>query len=309
MSTRTLAVSTLVLWAGTLCAADKKLLSLVMPDVTVLAGVNVRGAAGSPLGRYVLAAMMQKSQQLQQASTDFGLDPHSFREVLVASNSAPRYDAGIAMVRGSFQPSAVIAKALDKGAVTETYNNVTLVTDAKHTMGLAFLGSNILVTGDVASVKTALDRVAAPWTMPAPLSARIAQLSAAQDAWMLSTVPASNLFPTSAVGAGAARGFSAGNFLQNVQKMSAGVKFGKLATVSALAQADTPETAQLLANTLKLMVNLLQAQSKQLAPESAQSLVVDPQGNILNLSFHVTDLEFRKIYQMVAGASKTDKKM
>ncbi len=308
MATRTLAVSTLVLCAGTLGAADKKLLSLVMPDVKVLAGVNVRGAAASPLGRYVLAAMMQRSQQLRQASADFGLDPRSFREVLVASNSAPQYDAGIAMARGSFQPSSVIAKAVEKGAATETYRDMTLVTDAKHTMGLAFLGSNILVTGDVPSVKTALDRVASPWTMPAPLSARIAQLSAADDAWVLSTVPASNLLPASAAAGGASRGFSAGSFLQNVQKMSAGVKFGKMATVSAMAQADTPETAQLLANTLKLMVNLLQAQNQQLAPQSAQSLVVDPQGNLLNFSFHVTDQEFRKIYQMVAGAAKTAQK-
>ncbi len=300
MFMRTVAIATLVL-AGTLSAADKKLLSLVMPDVKVLGGVNVRGAAASPLGRYVLTTMMQRSQQLQQASTDFGLDAHSFRELLVASNSAPKYDAGIALARGSFHPPTVISKAVDRGAVTETYKDVTLVTDAKRAMGLAFLGSNVLITGDLASVKTAIDRASAPWRMPAALSARIAQLSAADDAWVVSTVSASKLLPPSAVRTGAGRGVSAQNILQNVQRVSGGVKFGKEATVNALAQADSPETAQLLANTLKLMVNLLQAQARQLAPESAQSLVVDPEGNVLNLSFHLTDPEFRKMYQMMAG--------
>jgi hypothetical protein len=306
MSTRIL---TLVLFAGTLSAADKKLLNLVMPDVKVLAGVNVRGAAASPLGRYVLALTMERNRQFQQASTDFGVDPHSLREILVASNSAPRYDMGIAIARGNFHPTTVIAKAVDRGAVTEAYRSATLVTDAKHTVGLAFLGSNLLITGDLASVKAAIDRAAAPWSMPAALSARIAQLSAADDAWVVSTVPASKLLPTSAVAAGASRGVSPQNILQNVERMSAGVKFGKLALVSALAQADSPETALLLGDTLKLVVNLLQAQARQLAPDSAQSLVVDPQGNLLNLSFHLTDTEFRKLYQMVAGAPKAEKKM
>ncbi|HWC95986.1 MAG TPA: hypothetical protein VG456_04535 [Candidatus Sulfopaludibacter sp.] len=291
-------IATLVLLAATASAADKRLLNLVMPDVKVLAGVNVRGAAGSPLGRYVLGLVMERNQQFQQASKDFGVDPRSVREFLVASNSAPKYDTGIALARGSFHPSDVIAKAVDHGAVTETYKTVTIITDAKSALGLAFLNANILITGDMAGVKAAIDRAPAPWSMPAPLSARIAQLSAAEDAWLLSTVPASNLMPAKSAG-------SAQNVLQNVQRLSAGVKFGKVATVSALAQADTAETAQLLGNTLKLMMNLISAQTKQLAPESAQSLVVDPQGNQLNLSFHLTDAEFRKLYQMVAGAPKT----
>jgi len=308
MSLRALTIATLV-FAGAGFAADKKLLTLVMPDVKVLGGVNVRGAAGSPMGRFVLGAMMQRNQQLQQASTDFGLDPRSFREVLVASNSAPKYDAGIAVARGSFAPASVISKAVGRGALTEKYRDVTLVTDAKHLLGLAFLGSNVLITGDVASVKSAIDRASTPWSMPVALSTRISQLSAVDDAWVVSTVSASALLPASAVSAGAARGVSPQNILRNVERMSAGVKFGKVATVSALAQADSPETAQLLGNTLKLMVNLLQAQTQNLTPESAQSLVVDPQGNLLNLSFHVTDAEFRRVYQMVAGANKAEKKM
>ena len=272
-----------------------------MPDVRVLGGINVRGAASSPLGRYVLMTMLHSNQQFQQASTDFGLDARSFRELLVASNTAPKYDAGLALARGSFQPSSVIAKAVGHGAVTQTYRDVTLVTDAKGALGLAFLGSNILITGDVASVKTAIDRATAPWTPPAALSARITQLSAAEDAWVLSTVPASKILPAGAASAGASRGFSTQNILQNVQRVSGGVKFGKFATVSAQAQADTPETAQLLANTVKLLMNLMQAQAQQIAPDSAQSLVVDPEGNMLSLSFHLTDAEFRKMYQMMAA--------
>lgn len=294
-------ILTLVLCAASLPAADKKLLTLVMPDVNVLAGVNVRGAAGSPLGRYVLGAIIASNQQFKQATTDFGVDPRSVREFLMASNSAPKYDAGIALARGSFHPAAVIAKAVEHGAVTESYKDATIVTDAKHALGLAFLGSNTLITGDLPSVKAALDRASAPWTVPATLGTRIAQLSASGDAWVISTVAASKLLPAAAAKASVSRGISAQNILQNVQRLSAGVKFGKVVTVNALAQADSPETAQLLANTLKLMMNLLQAQANQLAPESAQSLVVDPQGSVLNLSFHVTDPEFRKLYKMVAA--------
>jgi hypothetical protein len=309
--TPTRTIASLALLAATASAADKRLLNLVMPNVKVLAGVNVRGAAGSPMGRYVLGLVMERNQQFKQASTDFGVDPRSVREFLVASDSAPKYDTGIALARGSFHPAAVIAKAVDHGAATEIYKSFTIITDAKSSVGLAFLNSNILITGDMAGVKAAIDRAPAPWLMPVPLSARIAQLSATDDAWVLSTVPASKLVPAPAPTAsrgGSMGAFSAQGMLQNVQRMSAGVKFGKVATVSALAQADTPETAQLLGNTLKLMVNILQAQNKDLAIESAQSLVVDPQGNQLNLSFHLTDAEFRKLYSLVAGAQKTAKK-
>ena len=51
MPTRTLTVATLALLAGTLSAADKKLLSLVMPDVKVLAGVNIHEHSSSRCGR------------------------------------------------------------------------------------------------------------------------------------------------------------------------------------------------------------------------------------------------------------------
>jgi hypothetical protein len=301
-------IASLALFAASVSAADKRLLNLVMPDVKVLAGVNVRGAAGSPLGRYVLGAILAQ-ERFKKATADYGVDPRSVREFLVASNSAPKYDTGIAMARGSFHPAEVIAKAVDRGAVTEKYKDVTIITDAQNTAGLAFLNSNILITGDFAGVKSAIDRAPSPWSMPAPISTQIAKLSATEDAWVLSTVPASNLLPsTTPQPAAGGMNISAANILQNVQRMSAGVKFGKVATVSALAQADTPETAQLLGNTLKLMMNLLQAQAKQLAPESAQSLAVDPQGNQLNLSFHVTDAEFRKLYQMLTATKAEAKK-
>ena len=302
-------MAALALSVGTASGADKKLLSLVMPDVTVLAGINVRGATASPLGQFVFTAMVQRNQQLQQASVDFGLDPQSFREVLVASNSAPKYDAGIALARGSFDPHAVIARAADHGALTEKYKGVTLVSDEKQTLGLAFLGSGILLTGDLKSVKAALGRAGKPWIPPAALAAQVAQLSASEDAWVVSTVPVSKLLPASASSAGAGRGVSPQNLLQSVERLSAGVKFGTLATVTAVAQVDTPETAQLLANTLRLMVNLMQAQARQLAPDSAQSLVVEPRDNLVNISFHVTDAEFRKMYQMMAGAAKPEKKL
>jgi hypothetical protein len=288
---------TLVLFAATLSATDKKLLTLVMPDVQVLAGVNVRGAAGSPLGRYMLALIMERNQQFKQATNDFGVNPRSVREFLIASSSAPKYDTGIALARGGFHPADVIAKAQSHGALVEPYRNVTIVTDAKHTLGLAFLGSNILITGDLPGVKATIDRAAAPWIVPIAINTRIAQLSASGDAWVVSTVPASQLLPSSTA---PVRGISPQSILQNVQRMSAGVKFGKVVSVSALAQADSPQTAQLLGNTLKLMMNLLQAQATRLAPDSAQSLVVDPEGSTLNLSFHLTDPEFRKLYQLVA---------
>ena len=58
MNARTLTTATLfTAFAGVIAAnaADTQLLSMVMPDAKVVAGVNVDSAKASPFGRYVLA--------------------------------------------------------------------------------------------------------------------------------------------------------------------------------------------------------------------------------------------------------------
>src|SRR5580700_1979973 len=93
MNARTLTTATLfTAFAGvfTASAADSQLLSLVMPDAKVLAGVNVDSAKASPFGMYVLTQLQSNNTQLQQLIALTGFDPtRDVDEVLAATDATP----------------------------------------------------------------------------------------------------------------------------------------------------------------------------------------------------------------------------
>src|SRR5581483_5288170 len=93
-----------VLFAGLMPAADSQLLSLVMPDAKVLAGVNVDQAKLTPFGVYVLGQIQtQGAQHLQQLTALTGFDPtQDLQELLMASNGAPGGKSGLVLARGHF---------------------------------------------------------------------------------------------------------------------------------------------------------------------------------------------------------------
>ena len=189
-----------MVFAGTLPAADSRLLSLVMPDATVIAGVNVTQAKASPFGQYVLTLIAPHEQQLQALTTLTGFDPRrDVTELLAATNRGTGSAAGLALVRGTFPVEAITAAAWAAGAATETYKDAAILKSPEGLQGLAFLDSTLAVFGDVASVKGAIDRQSpeARHLSPAVVS-RIAQLSAANDAWVLTTVPPAGLHLPSA---------------------------------------------------------------------------------------------------------------
>src|SRR5215468_8327302 len=84
-------------------AADPQLLNLVMPDVKVLAGVNVEQAKTTPFGQYVLMQVQTNDQELRRLEELTGFDPtRDVRELLVASNAAGGENKGLFLARGNF---------------------------------------------------------------------------------------------------------------------------------------------------------------------------------------------------------------
>src|SRR5208283_867708 len=105
--------ATLVMvFAGTLPAADSRLVGLVMPDATVIAGVNVTQAKASPFGQYVLGLVTPHDRQLQALATLTGFDPRQdVSELLVATNTGGRAVAGLVLARGTFHVDTLTAAA------------------------------------------------------------------------------------------------------------------------------------------------------------------------------------------------------
>jgi hypothetical protein len=307
MKAQIFATATLfAVFSGALPAADPRLLNLVMPDATVLAGVNVDQAKASPFGQYVLTTLLQsQAQQLQQMATLTGFDPRQdLHELLLASTGAPGSKTGLALALGAFDPAKIAAAAQSAGAVVETYGGVSVIEDPKHQNGFALLDSTLVVAGDLANVKAAIDRRSGGPTIPVALAAQVNQLSSAQDAWAISTVPPASLKPTAA--APPAGGANMQNALQMIQSASGGVKFGSVVVLTGQAQAATPQDASTLGDVVKLFVSMAQLQAAK-HPEAAglaQSLTVTTQGSTVKITLSLPEDQLQQLVKPQAAARK-----
>jgi hypothetical protein len=290
------------LFSGVLSAADPQLLNLVMPDVKVMADINVEQAKTSPFGQFVLAQV--QPQQLMQIAALTGFDPSKdVNELLVAGNGAAQH-SGLALVLGNFNVTAISALIATQKMVTETYGGITIFEDPKKEGGLAFLSNSIAAAGDLTNVKAAIDRVSAPSILPASLLGEIGQLSAANDAWALTTVPPSSLKQAAAAPAIPGLGNGAENVLGTVQSASAGVKFGTNVVMTAQAQADTAQNATAIAGLIQLLVNMaqLKAAEQPQVQALAKALTVSATGATINISLTLPSTQFQELLQPKAGA-------
>ena len=307
MKAQIFATATLfAVFSSALSAADSRLLNLVMPDAKVLAGVNVDQAKTTPFGQFVLTTLLQQQdQKLQQLATLTGFDPRrDVHELLLASGGAPGNKTGLALALGAFDPAKIAAAAQLAGAGAETYSGVSIIEDPQHQTGFAFLDSTLVVAGDLANVKAAIDRHAGGPTIPIALATQVNQLSSAQDAWAISTVPPSTLKPPAAVPPAA--GVNVQNALQKIESASAGVKFGSVVVLTGQAQAATPQDASSLGDVLKLFVSMAQVQAAQ-HPEAAalaQSLVVGTQGSIVKITLSLPEDQIQQLVKPKVAARR-----
>jgi hypothetical protein len=318
MNARTLTTATLfTAFAGVLPAytADSQLLSLVMPDAKVLAGVNVDSAKASPFGMYVLTQMQSNNTGLQQLIALTGFDPtRDVHELLAATDATPgsKTPTGLVLARGNFDAATITTVATAKGAVTEVYGGATIIEDPQKTAGLAFLSSTLVIAGDMANVKAAIDRPGTGQSLPSAVLTQVGQWSGAEDAWIVTTVPLGSLLP-SGTGAGAGSGSAGVNpmagVMQQVLQMAGGVKFGNSVVGTAAIQSDNAADATQLANTLQFVVNLMQMQSQSKSQGSsqlaslAQGFSVNAQGATVNVTVTLPEAQFQQLFQMEKKAA------
>lgn len=290
------AATVVAIFAGPLFAADPQLLNLVMPDAKVLAGVNVDQAKGTPFGLYLLTQIQTQDQHLQQIVALTGFDPtRDVHELLFATNGAPGSQKGLALASGTFDGPRIVAMAQTVGAMTETYNGVTLIEDPQKSHGVAFLSGMIAVAGDVASVKAAIDRQTLATPLPAAVATQVNQWSGTQDAWIVLAVPPASLQPANAPNP---PNPAMQNALQSIQQAAGGVKFGDQIAVTGQAQTDTAQNASGLAGVGQFLVSLVQTKAQQTNPQLAAvlpSVKVAASGNLVNVSLSVPEAQLEQV--------------
>jgi len=308
MNARLLLPATLsFVFAGVLPAraADPRLVALLMPDAKVVAGVNVAQAKATPFGQYVLNQIQNgaNDQKLQELKTETGFDPtNDVTELLVASAGPGNNHSGLVLAMGTFDPAMIQSAAAAKGAVTETYKGVSIIENPKKTDGIAFLSAGIVVAGDLANVKAAIDRQTLSQPISSSLAVQINNWSTSEDAWVVSAVPLSSLHPPA--GTAQVPGMNGQGAFQAIQSAAGGVKFGNTVVVKAQAQADTAQNAQSMADALKLLANLAQMQAANDANLQAlvQSLQIGASGTALNVQASLSEDQLQTIIQAAPKA-------
>ena len=310
MNARILTTTTIfTTFAGILAAnpADSQLLSMVMPDAKVIAGVNVDSAKKSPFGIYLLGQMQSNNSDLQDLIKMTGFDPtRDVDEVLVATPStANGKTSGLILARGTFDPT-LATLAATKGAVTDVYNGVTIIETPDKEAGIAFISTSRVAAGDIASVKAAIDRQGSKPSLSSTVLGQVNQWSTAEDGWVVTTVPLGSLLPAGV--AGAAGGTTGGNpmanpmagVMQSVQQMAGGVKFGSSVVGNLVIQSDNEANATQIANTLQFFVNLMQmqAQNNPQMASVAKGINIGAQGSTVNISVTLPEAQFQQFFQM-----------
>jgi len=288
-------------------AADPQLLSLVMPDAKVLAGVNVDQAKTSPFGQYILNQMQPGDNHFKELTTLTGFDPtRDVHEVLLATSGGAGQNTGLVLARGNFDPARINALVVMKGAKSETYNGVTIVEDDKQANGFAFLNATVVAAGDVANAKAAIDRQTHATSLPASVTVQINQWSNTQHPWTISTGSPTSLHPSATMPPipGLGPGGQNNNVFQNIQNAAGGVKFGANVVVTAQATAGSAQDATQLGDTLKLLASLaqLQANGDPRVLALVNSLSVSTNGSVLNVS---VSLPQEQLVALVKAGPKT----
>jgi hypothetical protein len=302
-----------------------------MPDATTLAGANVTNAEITPFGQYVLMQLTSSmDQELQTFVTTTGFDPrHDISEILAASSSNVTKPSGLVLAIGNFnvaQITAAIAAKAPAQAV-QTYDGATLVTSTnpKSSFSLAFLGGNIAIVGDTASVKAAIDRSQSANSIDPALAVQVQTLSTTEDAWVVTNSPLTSLIPGfGATPAAPATGSTttpapvspfAGMF-SSIQGSSGGVKFGANVQITGQVLTTDAASATSLVNVLQALVSIvsMSGQNGQASPiatspiamlaQILQGMKVTADGATINVALSIPETQIEAILNNMKNQAK-----
>ena len=282
----------LTVFAGSVPAADQKLMTLLMPDAKVVAGINVEQAKTSQFGQFILNHM-GSDQDLQSFINLSGFDPRvDLQEILVATNIGGGANSGLILARGRFSSERIAAMAAKTGGQQiTTYKGVQILggPGAKRKEAIAVLDNSLVIAGDLAGVQAAIDRVATGSSIDAGLAARINELSTSQDAWTVSIAPVSALskmpIPDPTI-----QGALQGDLLKTVQQTSGGIKFGPEVKITGEATASTDKDATALGDVVKFLAGMIQLNAQGEAVTTlVQKLNVSTEGSKLKLNLSIAE--------------------
>jgi hypothetical protein len=283
-----------LLFAVLLPAADQQLLGLLMPDAKVVAGVNVDQAKNSPFGQFLLSQVPNSNDGFAKLTGLTGFDPRrDLRELLMGTVGQPG-QKGLVLARGTFDAARIFAAAQQGGHTVETYKGVQILTGKEDSLthAVAFVDGSIAIAGDLDSVHGAIDRRSTSSAIDPTLASKVDQLSGSLDAWSVSLVPLAALTSQS-VPDTKLNGVLNADVVKSILQTSGGIKFGAVVQLSGEAVANSNQNATALADVVRFLGNIVQANapagSAAALASLVQSLNVTADGNTVKLGLAIPE--------------------
>jgi len=181
---------------------------------------------------------------------------------------------------------------------------------------MAFIGSDVMVAGDLVSVKAALDRRSLANSLEPQLATKVNSLSASQDAWAVSIAPFSSFSgatggpagdPMCPMGPMSALG---GDLFKKITSTSGGIKFGPQIMLSTEMVAADEKNASALGDVVRFLVGMATMSSGPAKDAPAglvamlQGLTVKSEGNVVNLTITVPEEQLESLFNSMPQGMK-----
>ena len=288
-------------------AADPGLLSLVMPNAKVIAGIQVDQAKQSAFGRYVLTHMQPDDANFQKFMKDTNFDPRRDLTELVITSSADSSVANhwVVLARGTFDTRAIMAAAKLKGGVVTQFRGIDMLSSAVDSKDagesvIGFLDNSSAAMGDPDSVKAVIDRYKSSPVAQAALAGKVKGLSAKYDFWFTTLAPISEfagVMPDEGLGQA-----MKGNLFQSIQQATGGLKFGANVQFSMEAVARSDKDASALVDVVRFLAEMIQNNRGKngVSPEIStlvDTMSVNATGNVMTMVLTIPEPTLEKMFE------------
>jgi hypothetical protein len=315
MNLRTMGFCLLAAAATASAAIDPVLLNLVMPGATILSGIQVDQSVASPFGQYLLSQMQAGDASFQKFILATGFDPRrDLNQILGATNSDGTSASAsvLALGRGTFVPSQILAAAIAQGGVITQYKGFNIIAPpappqasasnaAASSTAIVFLDGTTAAAGDIASVQGAIDRYLSPTTYSTALGQKAQAVSVTNQAWFATTTPLS-VFLGGKLGGTGLNSVNQNNLLQSVLQASGGVNFGSNAvSVTGDAVTASGQNAQALCDVLKFLVSMIPSSDPKVA-SIASGATFTVNGATAHLSLSLPEQQIEQLFMPQTGA-------
>lgn len=228
-------------------------------DPVLLMGLDWRQAAQSGVSRLASGSFDRFSANLDCAE--------EIASVLVAAEPGPKADKGrfLVIVFGKFNEARLRGMAAAEGVKPTRYRGADLYSSAG--TGLAILGGSLLLAGETASVRAALDRGAAAKPRESAIWRRAGELSSAYTLWV--ALPDLDALP------GAKQ--ASNSMLAAVKSLDGGIAFHRGMELALDLGTASPETAGALAA-------FMQGAAASQGPSALRDLAIKADGARVRLS-------------------------